>query len=104
MIQISVFYPQADGAKFDMTYYTDVHMPLVQRLTGDACRSVAVQKGLAGGAPGSPPPYIASGHLFFDSVQSFEQAFGPHAKEIMGDLPNFTNIEPTIQISEVVVG
>lgn len=103
MIQISVLYPQADGAKFDMTYYTDVHMPLVRRLTGDACRSVAVQKGLAGGAPGSPPPYIASGHLFFDSVQSFEQAFGPHAKEIMGDLPNFTNIQPTIQISEVVV-
>ena len=25
----------------------------------------------------------------------------PHAKEIMGDIPNFTKIQPTIQISEV---
>lgn len=102
MIQVSVLYQQTDGAEFDMTYYAEIHMPLVRRLTGDACRGVAVQKGLAGGAPGSPPPFIALGHLFFDSVQSFEQAFNPHARKIMADLPNFTNTRPTIQISEVV--
>ena len=42
------------------------------------------------------------GHLFFGSVPAFEQAFGPHAPEIMNDLPNFTNIQPTIQISNVI--
>lgn len=104
MIQISVMYPDQADARFDMTYYTEIHLPLVQRLTGAACRKVAAQRGVAGGQPGSRPTYVAMGHLYFDSVQDFEQAFGPHAKEILGDLPNFTNLQPTIQISDVVVG
>ena len=104
MIQISVMYPDQADARFDMTYYTEIHLPLVQRLTGAACRKVAAQLGVAGGQPGSRPTYVAMGHLYFDSVQDFEKAFGPHAKEILGDLPNFTNLQPTIQISDVVVG
>jgi uncharacterized protein (TIGR02118 family) len=63
-----------------------------------------VDKGLGGGAPGSAPTYAASGHLFFDSVEDFQASFGPHTKEIMGDIPNYTDITPVIQISEVVVG
>ena len=102
MIQVSVLYPNGQDARFDMTYYTEIHMPLVRRLTGAACRRVAVQQGLAGGQPGSTPPFIAMGHLYFDSLPAFEQAFGPHAPEIMNDLPNFTNIQPTIQISNVI--
>ena len=42
-----------------------------------------------------------------DSAQteSARQAgLGPHAQEIMGDIPNYTNQAPVIQISEVVVG
>jgi hypothetical protein len=35
-------------------------------------------------------------------LADFQGAFGPHAEEIMGDVPNFTNIEPMIQISEIV--
>jgi hypothetical protein len=27
---------------------------------------------------------------------------GVHGKEIMGDIPNYTNIQPTMQISEIV--
>jgi hypothetical protein len=30
--------------------------------------------------------------------------FGPHAKEIMGDIPHYTDLTPVIQISEVIVG
>jgi hypothetical protein len=29
---------------------------------------------------------------------------GKHAQEIMGDIPNYTDLQPVIQISEVVVG
>lgn len=29
---------------------------------------------------------------------------GPHMEEIMADIPNYTDIPPVIQISEVVVG
>jgi uncharacterized protein (TIGR02118 family) len=41
------------------------------------------------------------GHLYFDSVADFQSAFGPHAKTIMADIPNYTDIQPTIQVSEV---
>ena len=79
-------------------------MPLVKARLGDACKYYTVDKGLAGGAPGS------TGHirwhvphlLRFD--RAFQAGFGPHAKEIMADIPNYTDQTPVIQISEVVVG
>jgi uncharacterized protein (TIGR02118 family) len=43
-------------------------------------------------------------HIFCDSVDAFQAGFGPHAKEIMADIPNYTDLSPVIQISEVVVG
>jgi hypothetical protein len=27
---------------------------------------------------------------------------GQHGKELLGDVPNFTNIQPQIQISEII--
>jgi uncharacterized protein (TIGR02118 family) len=101
MIKVSVLYPNKPGAKFDMKYYCEKHMPMVQAKLGAACKSVAVEQGVAGGAPGAPAAFIAMGHLYCDSVEVFQTAFGPHAKEIMGDIPNYTDIEPTLQISDV---
>lgn len=40
-------------------------------------------------------------HLCFDSVDAFQSAFAPHAQTIMGDIPNYADIEPIIQINEV---
>ncbi len=101
MIKVSVMYPNTPGDKFDMDYYCNTHMPLVAELLGDALKGGAVDSGLAGGAPGSSPAFIAMGHITFDSVESFQQSFGPNAEKIMADLPNFTNIQPQIQISEI---
>jgi uncharacterized protein (TIGR02118 family) len=101
MIKVSVLYPAGANTKFDMDYYCKSHMPMVQSKLGAACKSIAVERGLGGAAPGSPPAFAAMGHLYFDSVAEFQTAFAPHATEIMADIPNYTNIQPTIQISEV---
>ncbi len=101
MIKVSVFYPAGDGKKFDMDYYCKSHMPMVQEKLGAACKSMAVEQGLGGAAPGAPPAYAAMGHLYFDSVGDFQSAFAPHAEKIMADVPNYTNIQPIIQVSEV---
>ncbi|MGQ0575731.1 MAG: EthD family reductase [Pseudonocardia sp.] len=101
MIKVSVYYPNSDGATFDMDYYVATHMPLVHDRCSPAIRGMSVDGGLAGGAPGAPAPFAAVGHLLFDSVEDFQSAFGPHSDEIMGDIPNYTKIEPMIQISEV---
>jgi uncharacterized protein (TIGR02118 family) len=42
-------------------------------------------------------------HIFCDSVDAFQHGFAPHAQEIMGDIPNYTDVSPVLQISEVVV-
>ena len=104
MIKVSVMYPNKPGGRFDHAYYRDKHMPLVKARMGDSCKFYTVDKGLAGGAPGDPAPYAAICHIFCDSVEAFEGGFGPHAQEIMADIPNYTDQTPLVQISEVVVG
>jgi uncharacterized protein (TIGR02118 family) len=103
VIKVSVLYPNGDGATFDHDYYVDKHMPLVARLVGDALQGYAVDRGVAGGAPGEPPAFLAAGHLLFESVDAFQAAFGPHADEILADVPNYTNTQPTIVVNEVLV-
>ena len=104
MIKVSVMYPYSAGARFDHDYYRDQHMPLLARLMGDACKRYTIDKGVAGGAPGQPPTYVAMCHVYAESVEAFMAAFGPHAKAIMADVPNYTDIKPVAQISEVVLG
>ena len=88
MVKVSVLYPNTAGCKFDMNYYLTKHMPMVRQKLGPACKSMAAT-------------YVAMGHLYFDSTDAFQAAFGPHAQEILEDIPNYTNTQPTIQISEV---
>jgi len=101
MIKVSVFYPHKEGGKFDMDYYCKRHMALVQQRLGAACKKITVDAGLSGAGPQAALTYTAMGHLYFDSAEAFQTAFAPHAKDIMADVPNYTDIQPIIQISEV---
>lgn len=101
MIKVSVLYPHGDGVSFDMDYYVQRHMPMVGEALGNALKGMSVDGGLGAGAPGQPPAYVAMGHLLFDSVEAFQAAMAPHAERIFGDIPNYTNVQPTVQISEV---
>ena len=101
MIKVSVLYPNAANSNFDMNYYLTNHIPMVKQKLGAACKSVAVEEGIAGGAEGIPATYLAMAHLTFNSVDAFQKAFGPHAEAIMGDIPNYTNSQPTVQISQI---
>jgi uncharacterized protein (TIGR02118 family) len=103
MIAVSALYPNIAGKKFDMQYYSSQHIPMVQQKLGAVLKGVAVEAGLGGVEPGSPASYIVMGHLYFDSVEAFQTAFGSHGQAIMGDIPNFTDLQPTIQISEVKI-
>tara|TARA_R110000765_G_scaffold362906_1_gene453128 strand:+ start:245 stop:568 length:324 start_codon:yes stop_codon:yes gene_type:complete len=103
MIKVSVLYPNGEGKNFDMDYYCNQHVRMVGELLGDFVKAATVEKGLGGGEPGSTAAYAAMGNLYFASMDSFQSSFGPNAEKIMGDLPNFTNIEPVVQISEVMI-
>lgn len=103
MIRVSVMYPSGAGKKFDHDYYARTHMALVHaRLDSLGLRRTEVDKGLGGGAPGAPAPYAAVGHVYFDSLGAFQAAMAAHGKELFADVPNFTDIAPQVQISEII--
>jgi uncharacterized protein (TIGR02118 family) len=103
MIRISVMYPSAEGKTFDHRYYADKHMALVrERWGGMGLVRTEVDRGVGGGTPGAPAPYIAVGHVYFNSLQAFQGASQAHGKELFADVPNFTNIPPQVQISEII--
>lgn len=103
MIKVTVMYPNSPGARFDHTYYRDKHMPMVQAKMGAACKRYSIDKGISGGAPGTSATYVCMCHIYCDSVEAFQSSFGPHTAEIMGDIKNYTDLAPVIQISDVVV-
>lgn len=101
MIRVSVMYPNSEEATFDFDYYANTHMPMVHECLGDALKSTSIDKGIAGAMPGQAAPFIAIGHLVYESLDTFQQAFAPHAQKLLGDIPNFSNVQPQIQISEI---
>jgi len=103
MMRITVLYPAGDGLTFDMDYYLKTHIPLFQKRMGAAMTDLSVEKGISAGMPGSPAPYVAMVRGSFESVEAFAAAFARHAAEIQGDIPNYTNTQPVIQISQITL-
>ncbi|HEY1325278.1 MAG TPA: EthD family reductase [Streptosporangiaceae bacterium] len=103
MIKASLLYPNREGASFDFTYWTENHLPFIKQSLGTALQGLTAEKGLAGG-PGMPPPYIASGHLFFESPEAMQEAYAPHAAAIQADIRNFTDQQPVMIISQILAG
>jgi uncharacterized protein (TIGR02118 family) len=85
-------YPKTDGATFDMEYYKTKHTEIVLRTLQPV--KWEIDSGVDG-------PYVAIGHLYFDSMDAMGAAMGNGA-EAMGDVVNFTDLESAIQISEVL--
>lgn len=103
MFRVSVFYPAGQGKKFDLDYYKGKHMDLVRQRIGKlGLVRIEVDKGIAGGAPGAPAPFVSAGHLYWNSLDDFQKAMEQHGKELFADVPNFTDITPQVQISEIV--
>lgn len=104
MIRVSALYPNETDGEFDHDYYASDHYDLVvERLSALGLKRLEIDRGVAG-MEGPPPPFVAAGHLYFETAEAFEAAMEAHGEEILGDLPNFTDIAPVLQISEVARG
>lgn len=101
MIKVTILYPNTDGKTFNMDYYSNQHMPMVANLLGDSLKLMAIDRGISGRTPDEPIPYLAIGYLYFDKLSAYQNSFGPVAQKIINDIPNYTNIQPVVQISEV---
>jgi len=101
MIRVTFLYPNTPGSRFNADYYIDVHMPLAIRLLQPTLKEVTAEVGVSSAMPDQPPPYAAIATFTFESVQAFGEAVMPHYKELHGDIPNYTDVEPVVQISEI---
>ncbi len=102
MIKVMILYPNGEGKEFDMEYYATKHMPMIASLMGDSLKLLEIDKGVAAGAPDAAVPFLAIGYLYFDKLSAFQNTFGPNAAQIRADIQNYTNIQPVVQISEVL--
>ena len=105
MIKISILYPNRVGCRFDLTYYIHTHMPRSIELLGahPGFRGVSVEHGVGGAFPGTAASYIALCHFQFDSAEDFLAAYLPHAENLQADMVNYTDLEPLIQVNEVLI-
>jgi uncharacterized protein (TIGR02118 family) len=101
MIKASALYPYEEGKRFDLDYYLNRHLPLARELWGSACKGMEVDEGIRAGEPGSKPLYIVMFHVYFDSEEAYLAALLPHMDTLVADIPNYTDIQPIIQVSEV---
>lgn len=105
MINISILYPNSKSARFDVGYYVKTHMSQSIELLSahPGFKGVSVEHGLSGAVPGTEPAFVAICQFSFDSAENFMAAFMPHAERLQGDMKNYTDIAPVIQVSEVLI-
>jgi len=101
MVKVAIFYPNGADKTFDMDYYSKKHMPMAASLFGDSLIAMSIDKGIANGTPDEPVQYVAIGYFYFEDMNSFQNSMGPNSERLKADVPNYTNIRPMIQISEV---
>lgn len=93
MANLVVSYPRHDGAKFDADYYRDTHIPLVEQQWSDCGMTGAEILWPADGEQ----PFAAMVVLKFGDAAAIDAALGsPGTQEVMNDVANFTDIQPTI--------
>jgi uncharacterized protein (TIGR02118 family) len=102
MIKVAILYANGEGKTFDMDYYSTKHMPLAAKLFGEPLIQMSIDKGLSSGTPDVPVPYLAIGYFYFENMDAMKKAMGPNGDQLRADIPNYTNIQPVIQVSEVV--
>ena len=105
MVNISILYPTTSDGHFDMKYYLETHMPLsIEKLSkGKGFKAVSVERGIDLAEPKIESTYHAVCHYTFETTQDFLEVFLPNAEELQGDIPNYTNIEPIIQVTQIEI-
>lgn len=93
MPSLVVSYPRSEGATFDAAYYRDTHIPLVER-TWESCGLTAAE--ILWPADPSQPAAAMVVLRFRDAAAIDAALASPATAQVMADIANFTDIEPSI--------
>jgi uncharacterized protein (TIGR02118 family) len=97
VICLTVLYPNADDATFDMDYYIASHMPMLAAALGEGCKGW-------GAARVTTDKHVAMGWAMIDSIETYKAAMGEHGAAIRSDVANYTNQQPEVILGEVMHG
>ncbi len=101
MIRVSVMYPNAPGVRFDWNYYLEKHVAAVHKLLEAYNARAEVDKGIGTAQPGAMAPFVAICHMYYKNMEDLQKVMA-QASEMNNDIPNFTDIQPQVQISEIL--
>ena len=101
MFKVAILYPNGDDKTFDMDYYEKKHMPMVAGFLGKNLKFYEIDKGIAGRTPNDKAPFLAVGYFYINDVAEYNKVIGQNIDAIRKDIAKYTNIQPTIQISEI---
>ena len=96
MHSLTILYPNGDDVRFDFDYYKNHHLPLVMSLFGSLIKKFELRKGVRT-PDGGKPPHIAVVNIWFEDEAAFMEADAKHRPTLVPDVPNYTNVMPTIQ-------
>jgi uncharacterized protein (TIGR02118 family) len=103
MIMVSFYYRNGPDVRFDQAYYHGTHIPHVLERMGDTIKGVFIGMEVGTSHPDASSPYIATFHALVDSIQTWEDAFRPHAEELQSHIPDYTNVMPVKVYSQVTM-
>ena len=101
MFKVAILYPNGEDKTFDMDYYENKHMPMMAGLLGKNLNFYEIDKGIAGRTPNDKVPFVAIGYFYINDVTEYNKVIGQNINAIRKDIEKYTNIQPTIQISEI---
>jgi uncharacterized protein (TIGR02118 family) len=92
-----VVYPNHEGARFDIDYYRNTHIPLAMKVM-KADKVVLIE-----GVPskGAPPPFAMICHFEFSSAEALAASgTAPGIEDLRADVAKFTDIKPVIMMGK----
>jgi uncharacterized protein (TIGR02118 family) len=102
MIRATVLYPSS-ATRFDYDYYVNRHTPMVLDLwKPHGLVNVEISKGISGLMPSTKPPYVTITNLTFTSLEALQSALAAAGAQVMADIANFTDVQPDVQLNEIL--
>lgn len=100
---LTILYPNEPSTTFDLDYYKNIHMPLVQKHWAKyGLKRWSICKFLSS-TDGLPLPYVCYGVIELESADRLEAALADIAMDAMiSDVKNYTGIQPVMLLGEVV--
>lgn len=104
MFVVSALYPNLPDCRFDEGYYLSRHRPMVEELLAPfGLQALRILSGKAA-LDGTDAPFRVIAEMHFATREGFETGMARYGDKILADTANYTNVQPQMQICELLIG